>query len=170
MDSSFHEYLWDIINIPMYPCEDSSASYLRMWMRKLPHAEAEVLSCLVVSKKDTLRRMFFSLCKQLFTQNYDLFQQLKTFLFGIHSYEAYGRRKRRRRRESGLSAPFQYRKFLKSLKFWMAINSSRIIEEGGYLLTLGREGLSFQDNLKAPFPCLIINIWEDIKIWWATSC
>ena len=90
--------------------------------------------------------------------NYDLFKQLKTFLFGVPSYEAYGRRRRGQRRESGLTAPIQYRKFLKSMKFWMAMKSS-LIEDGGYLPTPGREGLSLLDNLKAPFPCLTINIW-----------
>jgi hypothetical protein len=44
------------------------------------------------------------------------------------------------------------------MRFWMAMNSS-IIEEGGYLPTPGREGLSFLDNLKAKFPCLTIKIW-----------
>ncbi len=91
--------------------------------------------------------------------NYDLFKQLKTFLFGVPSYEAYGRRRRGRRRESGLTAPIQYRKFLKSMKFWMAMNSSIVKEDGGYLPTPGREGLSFLDNLKANFPCLTMNIW-----------
>ncbi len=91
--------------------------------------------------------------------NYDVFQQLKTFLFGVPSYEAYGRRRRRRKRESGLTAPIQYRKFLKSMKFWMAMKSSLRKEDGGYLPIPGREGLSFLDNLKAPFPCLSINIW-----------
>ncbi len=90
--------------------------------------------------------------------NYDLFNQLKTFLFGVPSYEAYGRRRRRRRRESGLTAPIQYRKFLKSMKFWMTMKSS-LKEDGGYLPIHGREGLSFLDNLKAPFPGLTINIW-----------
>jgi len=94
--------------------------------------------------------------------NYELFQQLKTFLFGVPSYEAYGRRRRRRRGESGLTALIQYRKFLKSMKFWMAMNSSIAKEEGGYLPTPGREGLSFLDNLKADFPCLTINIWQAI--------
>jgi IS605 OrfB family transposase len=91
--------------------------------------------------------------------NYDLFKQLKTFLFGVPSYEAYGRRRRRRRRESGLTALIQYRKFLKSMKFWMAMNSSIVKEEEGYLPIPGREGLSFLDNLKAPFPCLTITVW-----------
>jgi len=90
--------------------------------------------------------------------NYDLFKQLKTFFFGVPSYEAYGRRRRRQRRESELTAPIQYRKFLKSMKFWMAMKSS-LVEDGGYLPIPGREGLSFLDNLKAPFPCLTINIW-----------
>jgi len=90
--------------------------------------------------------------------NYDLFQQLKTFLFGVPSYEAYGRRRRRRRRESGLTAPIQYQKLLKSMKFWMTMKSSLIKEDGGYLPIPGREGLSFLDNLKAPFPCLTITI------------
>ena len=89
--------------------------------------------------------------------NYDLFKQLKTFFFGVPSYEAYGRRRRRRRRESGLTALIQYRKFLKSMKFWMAMKSS-LVEDGGYLPILGREGLSFLDNLKASFPCLNVNI------------
>jgi IS605 OrfB family transposase len=90
--------------------------------------------------------------------NYDLFKQLKTFFFGVPSYEAYGRQRRGQRRESGLTAPIQYRKFLKSMKFWMAMKSSLIQEDGGYLPTPGREGLSFLDNLKALFPCLTINI------------
>jgi IS605 OrfB family transposase len=89
---------------------------------------------------------------------YDLFQQLKTFLFGVPSYEAYGRRRLGRRRESGLTAPIQYRQFLKNMKFWMTMKSS-VIEDGGYLPIPGREGLSFLGNLKAPFPCLTINIW-----------
>jgi hypothetical protein len=54
-------------------------------------------------KKDKVRKTFFSLYKQLFIQNYDLFQQLKTFLFEIPSYEAYGRQRRRRKRENGLT-------------------------------------------------------------------
>jgi IS605 OrfB family transposase len=91
--------------------------------------------------------------------NYDVFQQLKTYLFGVPSYEAYGRRRRGRRRESGLTALIQYRKFLKSMKFWMAMKSSLLTEDGGYLPIPGREGLSILDNLKAPFPCLTINIW-----------
>ena len=91
--------------------------------------------------------------------NYDLFKQLKTFfLFGVPSYEAYGRQRRGQRRESGLTAPIQYRKFLKSMKCWMTMKSS-LEEYGGYLPIPGREGLSFLDNLKAPFPCLTINIW-----------
>ncbi|WP_287584311.1 IS200/IS605 family accessory protein TnpB-related protein [Candidatus Borrarchaeum sp.] len=90
--------------------------------------------------------------------NYDLFKQLKTFFFGVPLYEAYGRRRRGRRRKSGLTAPIQYRMFLKSMKFWMAMKSS-IIEDGGYLPIPGREGLSLLDKLKAPFPCLTINIW-----------
>jgi IS605 OrfB family transposase len=91
--------------------------------------------------------------------NYEVFTQLKTlFLFGVPSDEADGRRRRGQRRESGLTASIQYRTLLKSMKCWMAMNSSRG-EEGGYLPMPGREGLSFLDNLKAPLLCLIITLW-----------
>jgi IS605 OrfB family transposase len=92
--------------------------------------------------------------------NYERFQQLKTlFLFGVPSDEGHGSRRRRRRRESGLTAPLQYRTFLKKgMKYWRAMNSSRD-EEGGYLPIPGREGLSMLDNWKADFPCLTLTIW-----------
>jgi IS605 OrfB family transposase len=77
--------------------------------------------------------------------NYELFKQLKTFLFGVPSYEAYGRRRRGRRRESGLTAPIQYRtfqKYLKGMKFWMAMKFPDA-GNGGYLPTPGRRGCPF---------------------------
>jgi IS605 OrfB family transposase len=95
--------------------------------------------------------------------NYDLFKQLKTlFLFGVPSYEVDGRRRRGQRRESGLTVLMQYRTLLKSMKCWMAMTSSNILEEGGGLPIPGREGLSWLDNLKASFPCLTITIWYHI--------
>jgi IS605 OrfB family transposase len=92
--------------------------------------------------------------------NYEVFQQLKTlFLFGVPSDEGDGSRRRRRRRESGLTDPIQYRTLLNNMKYWVAMNSSKIKEEGGYLPTPGREGLSFLDSLQASFPCLDIRVW-----------
>lgn len=88
--------------------------------------------------------------------NYEVFQQLKTFLFGVLSDEGNGSRRRMRRRESGLTAPLQYRMFLKRMKYWRVMNS--LDGERGYLPTPGREGLSYLDNLKANFPCLNIII------------
>ncbi|MFX1521449.1 MAG: hypothetical protein ACFFCD_16190 [Promethearchaeota archaeon] len=74
--------------------------------------------------------------------NYELFQQLKMFLFGAPSYEDYGRQRLGQRRESGLIAPIQHRKFLKSMKCWMAMKSS-LQGDGGYLPIPGREGCPF---------------------------
>jgi len=89
--------------------------------------------------------------------NYDLFRQLMKYLSGVSSDEGNGSRKRKQGRESGLTAPIQYRMFPNKMKFWMVMKSR--IEDRSYLPNPGREGLSFLDNLKANFPCLNVKIW-----------
>jgi hypothetical protein len=89
--------------------------------------------------------------------NYDLFKQLMKYLSGVSSDEGNGSQRRKQGRESGLTAPIQYRMFSNKMKFWMVMKSR--IEDRSYLPNLGREGLSFLDNLKADFPCLNVKIW-----------